>query len=160
MEMTEIEQLIDLLKTSNVRELTLRNGDSRITLKKSPFETTVQVGSALVPYQLPAEQMDLQQLDADVRDTSYAYGDGLPLADSKDDIEEVTAPLVGIFHHVKPLIGPGASVSAGQVVAVIEAMNLITEVTSPVSGTVTEAVIKDGMPSEYGQTLFLVKAER
>ncbi len=72
----------------------------------------------------------------------------------------MTAPLVGIFHHVKPLVGPGATVTAGQVVAVIEAMNLITEVTSPVSGTVLETAIKDGMPSEYGQTLFLVRAQR
>jgi acetyl-CoA carboxylase biotin carboxyl carrier protein len=152
MEMSEMELLIDLVKRSKVRELTLRNGDSRVTLKRSPFEAVVEVGGELVPYQ------EAEHADAGSQDNVYNNGGGMMQVE--DDIEAVTAPLVGIFHHIKPLVGPGTEVTAGQVVAVIEAMNLITEVTSPVSGTVLETAIKDGMPSEYGQTLFLVKAAR
>jgi acetyl-CoA carboxylase biotin carboxyl carrier protein len=152
MEMSEIEQLIELMNRSNLRELTVRQGDSRITVKKSPFENAIDVGSDLVPYKAQIE-------GADAVAHTIAYDGSTGILEAADDVEAVTAPLVGIFHHVKPLIGPGTTVTAGQVVAVIEAMNLITEVTSPVSGTVLETVIKDGMPSEYGQTLFLVKAQ-
>jgi len=147
-----MELLIDLVKRSKVRELTIRNGDSRVNFKKSPFETTVEVGGELVPYQTHAVGNGHTAAN-----TAFA---GAMMDEQDEDIEAVTAPLVGIFHHIKPLIGPGAEVNAGQVVAVIEAMNLITEVTSPVSGTVVETTIKDGMPTEYGQTLFLVRAER
>ena len=154
-----MEQLIDLMKRSKVRELTLRNGDSRVTLKKSPtLRPVIEVGGDLVPYQSPQFIGTVWMPLACMIVHDYAVAGGM--MESGDDVEAVTAPLVGIFHHVKPLVGPGANVTAGQVVAVIEAMNLITEVTSPVSGTVLETVIKDGMPSEYGQTLFLVKAER
>jgi acetyl-CoA carboxylase biotin carboxyl carrier protein len=155
MEMTEMEQLIDLVKRSAVRELTLRNGESRITLKKSPLESAAEVGGELIPY-----QVQVDQTNSNVHSPQSVESTGMAgMMDVTDDIEAVTAPLVGIFHHIKPLIGPGANVTAGQVVAVIEAMNLITEVTSPVNGTVLETTIKDGMPSEYGQTLFLVRAE-
>jgi biotin carboxyl carrier protein len=154
MEMSEMEKLIELVKGSRLRELTLRNGDSRLTLKKSGLDIGVDIGGELVPYQLQSEHEDSGAPGA-----VYAYSDPVAVITVQEDIQAVTAPLVGIFHHVKPMIGPGTHVSEGQVVAVIEAMNLITEVTSPTNGIVSETVIRDGMPAEYGQPLFLVRAE-
>lgn len=155
MEMTEMQQLVDLVKRFNIRELTVRNGESRVTLKKSVLDSIDRGAGSLVPYQTPDELAF-----AGTDEVVYAYADGVAVAEVAERIEAVTAPLVGIFHHVKPLIGPGTHVSAGQVVAVIEAMKLITEVTSPADGVVLETVIKDGMPAEYGQPLFLIKLEQ
>src|SRR5580700_8072136 len=115
MEMSEMEQLIDLVKRSKVRELTLRNGDSRITLKKLASEAPIEIGGELVPYQVQVEHAGNT-----VDDREYADASGIDIPALQDDIEPVTAPLVGVFHHIKPLVGPGEQVTAGQVVAVIE----------------------------------------
>src|ERR1700722_15134937 len=111
MEMSEMEQLVDLVKRSNIRELSLRNGDARVTLKKNCITSDIAVGGDLVPYRSPDDSEEVY-IDAG----SNGYADYSVPPDDEDGIEAVTAPLVGIFHHVKPLIGPGARVSAGQVV--------------------------------------------
>ncbi len=69
MEMSEIEQLIELMNRSHLRELTVRQGDTRITVKKSPIDGAVAVGSELVPYE---SQFD--GTDAVAQDMAYDGG--------------------------------------------------------------------------------------
>src|SRR5579862_9398572 len=99
MEMSEMELLVDLVKRSNVRELTLRNGEARITLKKACNEAAVLVGGDLVPYQ-SMEEFD--QHDSGYAPISNGYQEYESEAREAPAAEAVTAPLVGIFHHVKP----------------------------------------------------------
>lgn len=150
MDITELEQLVKLVEKSNIRELTLRQGEARLTLKKPAMEETVR-GGALIPYPGGVE--------IESRFGAEESSNQLPYAANVEEHSLVTAPLVGVFHHVKPLVGLGARVKSGQVIAVIEAMKLMTEVTAPTDGIIVETLIEDGMPAEYGQVLFAVKAE-
>ena len=81
-------------------------------------------------------------------------------ADEPEEEEEllkrVNAPLVGIFTNVKPMIAPGSKVKQDQTVCFIEAMNIQSDVKSPVSGIVTDVFIEAGHPVEYGQLLFTI----
>ncbi len=154
MELSEIEQLVDLMKRSNVRELTLKSGESRITLKK-PLPD-VAGGMEIAVYEYGEVAVGSPNNDDAGFEGEYDFNS--EITDS-EMLQHVTAPLVGIFHNVKPLIGAGAKVKAGQPIGIIEAMKLITEVTSPVDGVVTETLIEEGMPAEYGQPLFVVKPD-
>ena len=151
-DMTELERLVELVQKSNIRELTLRQGEARLTLKKPSSEDLYRDrGGALIPYE--------GEVEIDSNFGSEEPLEVLPTESEREDFALVTAPLVGVFHHVKPLVGPGARVKSGQVLAVIEAMKLITEVTTPADGIVVETLIKEGMPAEYWQPLFAVKPE-
>lgn len=73
----------------------------------------------------------------------------------------VKAPLVGTFYaapaeDAAPFIQVGDSVKKGQSVAIIEAMKLMNEIESDFDGTVTEILVENGQPVEYGQPLFRI----
>jgi acetyl-CoA carboxylase biotin carboxyl carrier protein len=75
----------------------------------------------------------------------------------------VTAPLVGIFHSwAKPkgkaLVSVGDHIRVGQLVGMIQSLNVINEVESLVAGRVTEILVEDGQPVEYGQALMTVES--
>jgi acetyl-CoA carboxylase biotin carboxyl carrier protein len=144
MNVDDIERLLGLLERANIRELTLRENGARITIRKTPEE--VAHSSALVP--VSYETYELHEEEG--RDHVH------PIEPSRC---MVTAPLVGFFHHIKPMVGLGAQVKQGQVIGIIEAMKLINDVKAPVGGTVTDVLVEDGLPVEYGQLLFEINPE-
>ncbi len=78
--------------------------------------------------------------------------------------QAIKSPIVGIFFNAlgpdrPPLVVEGGRVTAGQKVAVVEAMKIKKEVFSPYAGKVTRILVRDNDPVEYGQELFLVETE-
>ncbi|MCL6527514.1 MAG: acetyl-CoA carboxylase biotin carboxyl carrier protein, partial [Thermaceae bacterium] len=74
---------------------------------------------------------------------------------------EVKAPIVGTFYaapspDAPPFVKEGDRVQKGQVLCIIEAMKLMNEIESEVSGTVKQLLVRNGEPVEYGQALFLI----
>lgn len=145
MEISDIERLVALVQSSGIGELTLKQGDSCITLKRSADQTLIH-----------------QTAISNGEDRQNEYADS-SFGDDREEEEElvvpVIAPLVGIFTNVKPMIAPGAKVKQGQTVCFIEAMNIQSDVKSPVSGIVTDAFIEAGHPVEYGQLLFTINPD-
>jgi biotin carboxyl carrier protein len=74
---------------------------------------------------------------------------------------EIGAPLVGIFrasmNSDKPLVAAGDRVRKGQIIAAIEALNLLSEVEATVAGRVVEILVLDGQAVEYGQPLLVIE---
>lgn len=147
MEIEELEQLVRMVRESHAGELTLRNGGERVTIRK-----TARPHASSVSYESEDEFGYPTQYAEIVDETD----EGAVQADSS---VLVTAPLVGVFGHVKPLVGLQARVVEGQVLGVIEAMKIITEVKSPASGTIVDLFIEDGHPVEFGQALFAIRAD-
>ena len=74
----------------------------------------------------------------------------------------VTSPIVGVFYgasgpEAEPFVKIGDRIEAGQVIGIVEAMKLMNEVESDVSGIVTEICIQNGESVEYGQPLIRVQ---
>ncbi|WP_203180925.1 acetyl-CoA carboxylase biotin carboxyl carrier protein [Lactiplantibacillus pentosus] len=74
----------------------------------------------------------------------------------------VTAPLVGVAYlaaepKAKPFVQVGTHVKAGETLCVIEAMKMINEVPSPVSGTVKEVLVKNAAMVEFDEPLFAIE---
>ncbi|HLJ55303.1 MAG TPA: biotin/lipoyl-containing protein [Chthonomonadaceae bacterium] len=144
MEIAELEQLVQLVRASNAGELTLRHEGARVTIRKSPAHSQdVEVETAPAEYEYTAEMTSMVDDSAADRETTML----------------VTAPLVGVFAHVKPLIGLNAHVAEGQVIGAIEAMKLITEIRSPANGTIVDMFIEASHPVEYGQALFEIRPD-
>jgi acetyl-CoA carboxylase biotin carboxyl carrier protein len=75
----------------------------------------------------------------------------------------VTAPLVGTFYRApnpgaKPFVEVGDSVAEGQQVAIVEAMKLLNAVTAEQAGRVTEVLVNDAAPVEYGEPLIVLES--
>jgi acetyl-CoA carboxylase biotin carboxyl carrier protein len=73
----------------------------------------------------------------------------------------IVAPMVGTFYTspapgAKPYVSVGDVVKVGQVVCIVEAMKLMNEVQSEVTGKIIKACVESGQAVEYGQELFHV----
>ncbi|MFK4507835.1 acetyl-CoA carboxylase biotin carboxyl carrier protein [Bradyrhizobium daqingense] len=74
----------------------------------------------------------------------------------------VTSPMVGTAYWApepgaKPFIDVGAKVSVGQTLLIIEAMKTMNQIPSPRAGTVTQILVEDGQPVEYGEPLVIIE---
>jgi biotin carboxyl carrier protein len=69
-------------------------------------------------------------------------------------IETLNSPMVGIFYHADPPLPYAADLRPGLVVGYIESMKLRNDVVAEESGRITDVLVEDGAPVEYGQSLF------
>jgi acetyl-CoA carboxylase biotin carboxyl carrier protein len=74
----------------------------------------------------------------------------------------VPSPMVGTAYWspepgAKPFIEVGSKVSAGQTILIIEAMKTMNQIPSPRAGTVTQILIEDGQPVEFGEPLVIIE---
>jgi acetyl-CoA carboxylase biotin carboxyl carrier protein len=90
---------------------------------------------------------------------------GAPAADGSDFSKHpgvVPSPMVGTAYWspepgAKPFIEVGAKVSAGQTLLIIEAMKTMNQIPSPRAGTVTQILVEDGQPVEFGEPLVIIE---
>jgi acetyl-CoA carboxylase biotin carboxyl carrier protein len=88
-----------------------------------------------------------------------AAGGGLDLASHPG---VVPSPMVGTAYWApepgaKPFIEVGAKVAAGQTLLIIEAMKTMNQIPSPRAGTVTQILVEDGQPVEFGEPLVIIE---
>jgi biotin carboxyl carrier protein len=141
MQIEEMERLVLLVRDSGVRELTLRQGDARVTIRQS-------VGTPLVQDWEEGEWQSEPDIVTEGEEDSYA---------PEPSVVSVSASVVGFFRHVKPMVGVGAEVKVGKTIGVIESMKIVNEIKATVEGTVLEVLVEDGMPVEFGQALYVIQ---
>jgi acetyl-CoA carboxylase biotin carboxyl carrier protein len=83
---------------------------------------------------------------------------------AEENTNAVTAPMVGTFYRAPapdapPYVEIGDRIKKGQIVCIVEAMKIMNEIESEVSGIVTDILAKNEDPVEYNQELFLIKPE-
>lgn len=130
MDVVKIEELIKVLEASRTEELSVRKGEVNIRIRKA-----LQNASSVAKRVGKKPKMSAVQ------------------AANADEECMILAPMVGIFYGADGAMKAGAKVGPGQVVGAIESMKLLNDVVSDVAGEVTEVLVEDGMPVEYGQPL-------
>lgn len=141
-----IQELAELLNEQSLTEISLKDGDKEIVIKK---EKEVVVGASAAPI---STATGLSAGNADAFVCTPIEKKGKP----------ITSPMVGTFYKspspdAKPFVEVGSSVSEGQAVCIIEAMKLMNEIESDVSGKIVEICVEDGQPVEFGQVLMYVE---
>ena len=81
--------------------------------------------------------------------------------DADEDVQWVTSPFVGTFYRspgpdADHFVAIGSKIETGTVLCIVEAMKLMNEIESDVSGTILEILVENGKPVEYGDRLFKV----
>ncbi len=131
------EKLVRLLGEYPVSEITVETETSRVHVVKP-------LGS--VPA-APAATADAAAAPPEEAET-------LAAADAAPEPIRLWSPMVGVFYHAEPPLPFGAEIKPGQVVGSIESMKLMNDVRAEQAGLLTDILIEDGAPVEYGQTLF------
>ncbi|MCB0296952.1 MAG: acetyl-CoA carboxylase biotin carboxyl carrier protein, partial [Calditrichaeota bacterium] len=79
-----------------------------------------------------------------------------------DKYLEVRSPMVGTFYRspapdADPYVEVGDTVSAGDTVCIIEAMKLMNEIETEVTGRIAKIMVENAQPVEFNQVLFLIE---
>jgi len=160
MEYKQIQELIKTINKSNISELTVEEGDFKITIKQ---EITGQVQYVSAPQAHAQVQAPLPQQSAPTAATPAAAApekQAAPAAAS--NLITIKSPMIGTFYRSpspdKPIfVNVGDEIKPGQVLCIIEAMKLFNEIESEVSGRLVKVVADDSSPVEYDQPLFIIE---
>ena len=85
-----------------------------------------------------------------------------PIADVGKHPGAVPSPMVGTVYWAsepgaRPFVEVGSKVTAGQTLVIIEAMKTMNQIPAPRAGTVTQILVEDGTPVEYGEPLVIIE---
>jgi len=146
MDLAELKKLIRLYEDSDISELELEREGSRVRLSKASL-------SASAPY--PAHHAVVANTAAHHPATAPAAAEQAPV--SANHI--ILSPMVGTFYRsaapgTPPFVEEGDVVRKGQTLCVIEAMKLMNEIESEVSGRIVRIFPESGKPVEYNEPLF------
>jgi len=148
----DIKAIIDLMKKNSITEFELERQDSKIRLKRGP-----NGGAPVIQYDEPAGGGAPVLLPAGVPSVPSST----PQAPATGEIE-VKSPMIGTFYRApSPEAGSyveiGTEISPESVVCIIEAMKVMNEIKAEVKGVVTQVLVENAKPVEFGQPLFKVR---
>jgi len=149
LDLKAIKQVVELMKRSELSEFEIEEEGFKLRLCRKNGDTQIVHAAPLAAAPAPA-----------------AASVGAPAAAAapveEKGISVVKSPMVGTFYTSSSPESPafatvGTKVGADSIVCIIEAMKVMNEIQSEISGTITEVLIENGEAVEYGQPLFKVK---
>ncbi|WP_019141942.1 acetyl-CoA carboxylase biotin carboxyl carrier protein [Noviherbaspirillum massiliense] len=152
MDLRKLKTLIDLVAESDIAELEVTEGESKVRIVKSSGAQPGQV-VMMQPQAAP------QALAAPV--AAPAASQAAPSAPAEPQGHVVKSPMVGTFYRASspgnpPFVEIGSTVKAGDTLCIIEAMKLLNEIDADASGVIKEILVENGQPVEFGQPLFVI----
>ena len=155
-EIGQIEQLLRFMSEHNLEEFEYSRGDLRIRLKKPGSSVLYAAARPSAEIIVPSAVLAGPAESAPQAEASVRGG---------EDLHLVKSPIVGTFYGspspgAEPFVKVGVHVDAGQTLCIVEAMKLMNEIESEVSGEVLRIFAENGQPVEYGQPLFGIRPSR
>lgn len=154
----QIEQLLQFMSEHNLEEFEYSRGDLRIRLRKPSATHMLAAPRAAAEIIVPAALASPSEAAAAAPDAAQ---DGR----SGEELHLVKSPIVGTYYSspspgTEEFVKIGAHVDMGQTLCIVEAMKLMNEIESEVSGEVLRIFVENGQPVEYGQPLFGIRPSR
>jgi acetyl-CoA carboxylase biotin carboxyl carrier protein len=155
----QLQQLLALLGDSDIQEFKLEGDDFRLEVRRN-LPAALPAGLVAAPLPVAAPQPVVPAVAPPLAEVPSAPPPAA--AASRSDLVEITAPMVATFYRSpapgEPVfVEPGSRISVGQTVCILEAMKLMNELESEVSGEVIEILVENGTPVEFGQVLMRVR---
>ncbi|MFZ4591708.1 MAG: acetyl-CoA carboxylase biotin carboxyl carrier protein [Ignavibacteria bacterium] len=155
MDLKYLQKVIKMLDSSELAEIEIEEEGTKLRLSKP--RPKVFSGMA---------QMVAQPLAAPLQQSAPAVTVSTEKTEEKlgENLYEVRSPMVGTFYRTPspdadPYVKPGDSVKTGDVICIIEAMKLMNEIESEVSGKVVKLLVENGTAVEYDQPLMLIEKD-
>ncbi len=147
MNIKEIREMINLMNENGLMELEIEKEGMRIRLKKT--------GAGVVAEPIVVER---QPVAMEARKPSAE----LPAPEKQVKTVEIKAPMVGTFYRAPspespPFVEIGQTIEPGQVICIVEAMKLMNEIKSEIRGKISEIIVENAEPVEFGQPMFIVE---
>lgn len=152
----DLEKLVLLLKNSDVGEFEWEKNKEKLRIRmKGHGDTVAQVSYAPPP---------IAPVSAPVQDEQVVAHSSSTSSKSKSNSNEgkqIISPFVGTYYEAPSPGSPkyvevGKTIKRGDVLCIIEAMKIMNEIEAEFDGTISEILVKNGDPVEYGQPLFVV----
>jgi acetyl-CoA carboxylase biotin carboxyl carrier protein len=153
MDLRKLKTLIDLVAESDIAELEVTEGESKVRILKSSAAPQNQV----VMMQPPA----IQAPQAHSVAPAVAAAPAAAPAAAEPQGHIIKSPMVGTFYRssapgAAPYVEVGSSVKEGDTLCLVEAMKLMNEIDADTSGVIKQILVENGQPVEFGQPLFVI----
>jgi acetyl-CoA carboxylase biotin carboxyl carrier protein len=154
-ELKDIKAIIDLMKKNSITEFELEEKDSKLRLKRG-LNGPAQASQSDDSYPVMA-----LPVSAPVATVGLAAPVSAPIANTGEI--DIKSPMIGTFYRSPSpdsasYADVGTEVGPESVVCIIEAMKVMNEIKSEVRGVITQILVENGKPVEFGQPLFKVRA--
>ena len=142
MNFEKLKKLIQLVKDQGVAELKVENGDEKYCIK--------------MPYGGPLSQ------EKTLQTSSFSLPENVKTDTGSNGLTEIKSPFVGTFYRSSSpesdaYVSLGQRVTSGQVLCIIEAMKIMNEIESEISGEIAEICVENETYVEYNQVLFKIR---
>ncbi len=147
-----IRDLANILNDTDLSEIEVEQDDLRIRVSRSIPPATVYAAAPPSYAQAPAAPAPAAAPAAATA----------PAAPARNPANTVTSPMVGTAYlspapGARAFIEVGATVKEGQTLLIVEAMKTMNQIPAPKSGKVTEIIVNDSQPVEYGEALVVIE---
>ncbi|MFJ9451013.1 MULTISPECIES: acetyl-CoA carboxylase biotin carboxyl carrier protein [unclassified Herbaspirillum] len=154
MDLRKLKTLIDLVAESDIEELEVTEGESKVRIVKSSATPQNQV---VMMQPQAAYPQTLQAGAAPAAPVAAAA----PVAPAAPEGHIVKSPMVGTFYRSSAPGAPafvevGKEVKEGETICIIEAMKLLNEIDADKAGVIKQILVENGQPVEFGQPLFVI----
>ena len=155
----ELHRLLATLAESDIQEFRLEGEDFCLEVKRNLGTSLDSIASQK---KITSEDSDPPLPQRKIEASPLPSTPPPSVPGSRSDLVEVTAPMVGTFYRAPgpeepPFVEIGSRISVGQAVCILEAMKLMNELESEVTGEVVEILVENGTPVEFGQVLMRLK---
>ncbi|HLG26263.1 MAG TPA: acetyl-CoA carboxylase biotin carboxyl carrier protein [Paenisporosarcina sp.] len=163
----EIREIIKLIDHSSIDEFSYESEGTKVKLKKNSIygstEEVVSQSKPVSPVAVAPVAEETTQASVSPSTESVAHTALNESAVNDESLHKINSPMVGTFYassspDSQAFVQVGDKVNDNGIVCIVEAMKLFNEIEAEVSGEIVEILVKDGQLVEYGQPLFLVKA--
>ena len=166
--LSALREVLDLLKDSDISELKIERNGSKLHIRRgvppaqssAPFVISPSLAAAL-PQGLASPLPPVAPFQ------QYAVGTVAPAAapEAHEAIangQPITSPMVGTYYGApspkdQPYVQEGDTIAPGDRVGIVEAMKMMNEIESEISGRIVRILVKNGQPVEYGQSLMIIE---
>ncbi len=147
MNLKEIKQMIEMIRDTDIVELEYKKGQSSVRISRG-------VTAAQAPPMMVERIISGEEKKPEPPDTKKV----------SENVKEIVSPMIGTFYRAPapdaaPFVEVGAIVTTGQVLCIIEAMKIMNQIESDVSGRVTAILVENGQAIEFGQPLFHIAVD-
>ena len=151
MDIRKVKKLIELLEESDVAEIEIHEGEESVRISRISSSAPTMVMPAAAPAPAPAPAAA----------PAATESSSAPAEEAEPEGHIIRSPMVGTFYRApsptsKPFVEEGSKVSAGDTLCIIEAMKILNQIESDISGTVQKILVENGQPVEYNQPLFVI----
>ena len=150
MDIRTIKKLIELLDSSGVAEIEVKEGDTAVRISRMP--STMPVMQAPMP----------QPVVVNAAPPVAPAATNSPPEPAALSGHAVTSPMVGTFYRSaspgsKPFVEVGQSVKQGDTLCIIEAMKMFNQIEADKAGVVKAILCENGQPVEFDQPLVIIE---